>query len=581
MDNPAPGYSYRPQAYTMSEIPRFIASDLVGGGERSRVQQCQPNEGPPAMALPLNLVALIVSYLDDDIGTLARLTRSSRLLYYMSLPQLYQRVSLHSYSDIRYINGRPEGFGSGSPFQCALSGLVTKGQAALVKDFRLWGQWREVGVEDFARGRVPDSSMMLNTLLRVATDKMVRLQSFSWELDTKPLGALYVGLAAHTTLTALTLSFPSSRVPRPSVAIPPIPNLRLLKILDLDPLCYPDDISMLLLHSRKLEDVRLLFSPRMRREAEPSVNIQTYFGRCNRAGYLPKLKHFAMQNFFGSGVEGIDQLFDPDTCKSVVFIDVFGGVGSSPSTVYVDDQWKQISSSVQTDFRSLRINEVAPQHVELLRRSTGLEKLYIINSRAAKSHNDMASPIGLTPGNTPPRDAGMTQLGKDYLHVLTRHHGQSLKHLLLHDQWALTVEDIANVVRYCPNLEQLGLAMSTSNHRVLRLLMPFLANMKAVRILHNEHVAEHMLMAAEMAILSSDLGHEGCKHLQWLGIADAVYKVGGRYSFVRDDGSSEWRREVTPSSRAEVQHVGIWGLDVLDIMEENGSSEWRREITLS
>ena len=59
-------------------------------------------------------------------------------MYYMCLPQLYQRVNLHSYGEMRYVNGRPEGFGAGSPFMMALNGLCTKGHATLVQELKVW-----------------------------------------------------------------------------------------------------------------------------------------------------------------------------------------------------------------------------------------------------------------------------------------------------------------------------------------------------------------------------------------------------------------------------------------------------------
>ena len=144
-------------------IPRYITytspvAAIPTGGSLGR-----------ATTLPLNLVALIVSYL-DDLGDIARVTRTCRLLYYMTLPQLYTKVALHSYPTLRYVNGRPEGFGSGSPFMMALNGLVTKPHANVVEEFRVWGSWNESGAEDFAKGRVPDNSMMLSTLMRAATD---------------------------------------------------------------------------------------------------------------------------------------------------------------------------------------------------------------------------------------------------------------------------------------------------------------------------------------------------------------------------------------------------------------------------
>ena len=260
---------------TPGQIPRFVTytspvSITPAGGASAR-----------ATTLPLNLIALIVSHL-DDLGDIARVTRTCRLLYYMTLPQLYTKVKLHSYSELRHFNGRPEGFGGGSPFAMALNGLVTKEYANLVQDFRVWGEWKEFAEMDFGKGRVPDTTMLLNILMRAATDKMTKLKTFSWELDCKPLKTLYQGLALHNTLTSLTIKFPTSRAPRPSVIIPPMANLRAFRAMDIDPLCYPDDISVLLLNSKKLEDLRLHFSPRMRREAESSLSLDTYFGRCLR-----------------------------------------------------------------------------------------------------------------------------------------------------------------------------------------------------------------------------------------------------------------------------------------------------------
>ena len=197
--------------HTPGDLPRFVGYT----SPVSAIPVARGTSSSGAATLPLNLIALIISFL-DDIGDIARVTRTSRLLYYMTLPQLYNKVSLHSYKDIRYFNGRPEGFGSGSPFMMALNGLVTSPYATMVRDFRIWGLWNELGTEDFAKGRVPENSMMLNILLRAAVDRMSKLQSFSWELDCKPLKTLYQGLSGHNTLTSLSIKFPNSREPRRS-----------------------------------------------------------------------------------------------------------------------------------------------------------------------------------------------------------------------------------------------------------------------------------------------------------------------------------------------------------------------------
>ncbi|KAK4554285.1 hypothetical protein LTR86_008493 [Recurvomyces mirabilis] len=553
-------------AGAIADVPRFVQFT-------SPVSTGRVKDGF-GLALPLNIVAMIVQWLDDT-GDLARVCRTCRLLYYMTSPLLYRRVTLHSYPDIRYVNGRPEGFGGGSPFVMALNGLVTMTHAELVEEFKLWGGWREHGQDDFAKGRVPDNSMMLNILLRAATDKMVKLRSFCWQLDCKPLKTLYLGLSAHTTLTSLTIRFPTSRVPRPSVMIPPMANLRAFKAMDIDPLCYPDDISMLLLHSRKLEDLRLHWSSRMRREAEPSLSLDTYFGRCIRAGYSMKVKHIGLQNFFGNNMRGMEEILDRDACRSMCALDMFGGVGSRMSTarnVYIDDSWRQIPPEMRCAFRQMRTNEVAPQHVELIRRNeVPLESMYFVSHKYCEGKADsIASPI--TPEYAPMgSEEEMTRLGKDYVSVLTGPNSRSLKHLLLRDEWALTEEEISHLVRSCPNLEQLAMALGTKSLAIIPLLIPFLSKLRAFRILHNEHVAENMrVMSHEqrMEMMSKDMWKGGMKDLRYIGIGDAVYKVGNNYQVTMEDGSSEWRTEVTLGSQAEVQHMEIWGLDNLDISAE-------------
>jgi hypothetical protein len=115
----------------------------------------------------------------DNVADFARLVRTCNVLRYMALPVLYETVSLHAYPEIRYVNGRPEGFGSSSPFSTALNTLVTRNVAGLVRSVRLCGEVKEYDLEDCARvGRVPDYCMILNSLIRCAIDRMPSLESF-------------------------------------------------------------------------------------------------------------------------------------------------------------------------------------------------------------------------------------------------------------------------------------------------------------------------------------------------------------------------------------------------------------------
>jgi hypothetical protein len=551
--------------------------------------------------LPLNLIARIVSYLDDP-GDIARVTRTSRLLYYMTLPQLYQRVALHSYADIKYVNHRPEGYGSGSPFMMALNGLVTKSHAAVVHDFRVWGEWRDVGADDFAKGRVPDNTMMLNMMLRVCVDKMVKLRSFSWELDCKPLKTLYQGLAAKDTLTSLTIKFPSSRLPRPSVVIPAMPALKVLKAIDIDPLCYPDDISVLILSSKKLVDLRLHFSPRMRSQAEPSLSMDAFFGRCCKAGYIPQLKHVALQNFFGPNTDVISNVMNQPSCESMTFLDTFGGAQGGSSNVFVDDTWRRIPSDTKFWCRTLRFNEFAEQHVTMIKNSRGLERVYIVNDRAGKpamsSTGNTPAPDSaeyITPDDSPapstttnatnatitavasaPTDsfttarlANISTFGPPYLDAFTQYHGASLQHLLLSSHWKLNETDISNLIRCCPNLTQLGLALASSQISTLRLLLPFLDKLYAFRILaHDDPV-----FPSDQEIID-DVGRNvyraNAGKLRWVGDHDRVFRLGGVYQRQLEGGGWEEMRRVERVAVESVAHVEIWRLDCLDVLADDG-----------
>jgi hypothetical protein len=91
----------------------------------------------------------------------------------MTLPRLYERVTLHAYSEIRYNSedGRPEGYGNGSPFAMGLNTLVSRTFTDYVQSFRVVGEWREHDEDDYKQGRVPDNSMVLQIAMRAALDE--------------------------------------------------------------------------------------------------------------------------------------------------------------------------------------------------------------------------------------------------------------------------------------------------------------------------------------------------------------------------------------------------------------------------
>jgi hypothetical protein len=232
--------------------------------------------------IPLNLIASILSFLEDDPATLAKICSTSRLLYYMALPLLWKNVHLRSYSGVSRKRRRdgefketPEGMGGASPFSTALDALVTNaGTGKLLRKLIMEGEYGE-GEGELERcsraGRVSENAMMLNICTRAALENCTELQDFHWAMQARLLPTAYSGLARLQHLRSLHVKFPSSRAPQPTREVPAMPGLKRLVVTDYDPLCYPDDLSTVIFEAQGLEDLQLHFSPRMRDSGEPSV----------------------------------------------------------------------------------------------------------------------------------------------------------------------------------------------------------------------------------------------------------------------------------------------------------------------
>ncbi|KAL4887330.1 hypothetical protein BJY04DRAFT_175647 [Aspergillus karnatakaensis] len=459
-------------------------------------------QGASLLVLPLNLIAQIVSCM-DDAGDLARLCRTCRVLNYMALPQLYRNLTLTSYDKIRYRGDEPEGMGSASPFTMGLNAVITRPYASLVRSLALRGDWREQELEEHARvGRVPDSSMMLNITVRAAVDRMPDLESFRWELSTKMLETVYLGLAQLPKLTALTIRFPSSRHPRPTTVIPAMPHLRYLSITDIDPLCYPDDISTLLYKARKLRELKMHWSPRMRNMQEPSVMLHDYFRKCISAKQPLSVKKFGMANLYARHSEDFNQAFDTYTVEEVTMLHEVRADLANLNT-FVDSTWPVVPHQ-EMRLKSIRANVYNLRQCDFLGSFTGLEKIYFTASTSPcdninsprqlapaattltppASDNTATDLITPTSADSPSNLPGLqARIRDNSINNIVLNHAATLRHLLLPARWALSTSTIARIVHSSPQLEQLAFAADFSSMDTLGLLLPFLRNLQALRLL--------------------------------------------------------------------------------------------------
>ncbi|KAF2759131.1 hypothetical protein EJ05DRAFT_485199 [Pseudovirgaria hyperparasitica] len=523
--------------------------------------------------LPLNLIALIIQHM-DDLGDIARLTCTCRLLYYMALPKLWERVTLRSYTEVRYMDGVPEGFGSGSPFAMGINSLVTGNVAAYVKSFALTGEWTELNMDEYTKGRVPDNAMMLNISLRAALDKMPELETFKWELNPKLSLNVYQGLAQRPKLSSLTLRFPSTRMARPTTTIPPMPQLRKFVAYELDPLSYPDDISILIAQSKKLQDLTLHWNPRIRRDAEQSVNVGSYFGPLVASQRKLPLKRLGFHNFFAAATgpefhEIVDFLF----LECINILNVKST--RDHSTVFTDDTWRKKSmKGTPSNLKSYRGDVLDKPHALMLAKCYKMEELIFVNTSryygtdgTSSSNGTPSTPNSADP-ETPrllrPSPFELVHVASDYLAAIHTAHTHSLKRLLLSDQWLLEPTVVRKLVKACPNLEQLGVALADNSPESARIFIPDAPKVWAYRALikPNSELQEkmHGMDPQDLEILVSyEFWRPEYRNLKFLGMGCTPYKLGsvGKHP----NGSGKFLRHCESLTWAQVSHIEIWGMD--------------------
>ncbi|KAL8773983.1 MAG: hypothetical protein Q9194_004173 [Teloschistes cf. exilis] len=516
------------------------------------------------LLLPLNLIAQIISYLEAP-ADLARTCRTCRIFHYMTVPQLYTNVTLRSYDGIRYSpeDGRPEGCGMGSPFVMGLNGLVLRNVASYVKRLRFVGEWKECDLEEcYRKGRVPDSTMMLNTLVRVAIERSSALK----ELWYMKMSSLLDGLA-QSQIRSLTIRFSSSRSPRPVAIVPPLPSLVSLRVSNIDPTCYEDDISHLLARSRNLRELSLIWSPRMREAGEPSVHLDSLFGKLEQPLTLTKV---AVKNLYHHDEGWCARYYDPSMTEELTFINSSENHGDKKASAFIDFKLRYSTISLPR-LKFVRGDNASRQFVELLAKTKGLEKIYIIGSKTGnKPESDSRIPHSpISNGSSPPNSLGSVTLRDEHIEAITQNHGQTLRHLLLPPQWRLTSDNIALIVRNCPNLEQLAFGAEFDKFSNLRLLVPFLPKIFALRLLDNpdnsgfrDKMHEVDDGRHEEMIGSSTSAREGSK-IRWMELADLLFEI-GKVEPMEDPnnpGKMSYRRSVRKRDREAVEDVDIWKLD--------------------
>ncbi len=321
----------------------------------------------------------------------------------------------------------------------------------------------------------------------------------------------------------------------------------------------------------------------MREERELSTHESAYFGRCATAGYSIPLQTIAIQNLYTYHDISGCKLFDHSLVQEVTFLNSTGGLGDDPGTAFVtQNDWHKIDDDPPSNLKSLRVDKVSRPQCMFIETVKGLERLYLIGPQSSQGRRFKGTtPSDVTPLPNSPASSysspssidnpTVMALKDDYIETITKKHGSTLKHLLLLPQWRLTDDDIALIVRNCPNLEQLGIGAEFSNFQHLRLLVPFLKNLVALRILSSPDDSGFVNKMRELddrgmheKRLSEETARWNLTKLRYieLGGEDLIFEIGKREV---GKGKAGYKKVVKKKAWGEVRDLAIWAMDCHEI----------------
>ena len=246
-----------------------------------------------------------------------------------------------------------------------------------------------------------------------------------------------------------------------------------------------------------LKHLTLHFSPRMRLQNEPSIHPETYFKRFLTSERKLSVVSIALYNLFAKKPENVEDIFEFHSLESMTDIREINDE-EDKSSLFFDDSWKR-PTDVVLNLKMMRTDFFNFDMAQILGEITGLEYVYFVNrhpsglttppntSFTGPSSNESSVSIDHESSSSRHfvrnRKDLNTTLRDAYLNALVTKHGPTLVHLALPTRWPLSLSQFARLVRAAPNLTQLSLAVDTGSLQSLRLLFPFLQQLRVLRLL--------------------------------------------------------------------------------------------------
>lgn len=374
-----------------------------------------------------------------------------------------------------------------------------------------------------------------------------------------------------------------------------------------DPLCHPDDLSTMFVSADKLETLVMHFSPRMRDNAEPSVQLHSIFRRNVLAKQKLRLKRLEIYNCFALAVPELQPVFAPEFLEEMTMINSFQS-DDSRATHFIDQSWgrEHPSDKTHSKMKSIRIDRVHDL-VRDLSTTKGLEKIYVVNVNKKKAYDgcipspssmnsssEGTTPIGpqsdfKRPNSTPSSGTTPVEMLRDNLvEAICKNHGSTIKHLLIPSRLPLSHFAFGQLIRSCPNLTQFCFAPEEIDPEILKHVLPFATKLRALRLtapdvpgkegadrrrafleFEARHDHEYYLNLNAAKVLASGMT---MSQFKYIGVGHKMWEVGpihGEIQMIEDESGVTVEqmvsvRKVKPIGWSDVADIEIWKHDTMD-----------------
>jgi len=287
-----------------------------------------------------------------------------------------------------------------------------------------------------------------------------------------------------------------------------------------------------------------------------------------------------------------------DVCK-VESVTLFNCMNpGDPSTVFYDDTWRGGSNGLPKlkGLKKLRLDVVPDDMPPVIAEMSGLEEFYLVSRNPTTSGqspgSSSASPTANTnsatsarpgeagSGSTPttpstPYHGSSVAIASDFLAAISSHHGNTLKILLLSDEWRFSKDVLINLVKSCPNMEQLGVAVEGPQFETVRALLQHRPSIWAFRILEafgpRLQMREKMQEAGEstcimrLEIVAREFAKEEYNNLRYFALVDIPFEIAGTLEASSGDAPFPKRVIKMLTWDEAKKRAEIFGLDSMDL----------------